>query len=205
MSRRAGNRSSQWQSLRHDLGLRFGCTRCATYSLVGSLCICSSPSLPPSPFFLTPSSSCSTALKHMARTRKQANGTAVPVAGSSSALPKEEGNGTSSVTRTQSTDSFQQPPGPLSIIISDEDRDEIKVNNANVSELKNACDDALKRVRVVINFFLAAFMCTEPLFLALKVLVTARFIQANIPTHGCATCIRLGRCDSGSVDGALWI
>ena len=26
-------------------------------------------------------------------------------------------------------------------------RDVVKVNNANLSELKNACDDALKRVR----------------------------------------------------------
>src|ERR1700729_1672340 len=51
-------------------------------------------------------------------------------------------------SRSQSTDSLHPPPpGPLSIIITDEDRDVIKVNNANISELKNACDDALKRVR----------------------------------------------------------
>src|ERR1700729_1179049 len=58
-------------------------------------------------------------------------------------------------SRSQSTDSLHPPPpGPLSIIITDEDRDVIKVNNANISELKNACDDALKRVR---SFTLSVF------------------------------------------------
>ncbi|KAG1747333.1 microsomal signal peptidase 25 kDa subunit-domain-containing protein [Suillus lakei] len=36
-------------------------------------------------------------------------------------------------------------PGPLSITISPEEREVIKVNNYSASELKNACDDALKR------------------------------------------------------------
>lgn len=39
-----------------------------------------------------------------------------------------------------------KPTGPLSIVIAPEDREVIKVNNANVTELKNACDDAVKRV-----------------------------------------------------------
>ncbi|OAX36624.1 hypothetical protein K503DRAFT_772329 [Rhizopogon vinicolor AM-OR11-026] len=39
----------------------------------------------------------------------------------------------------------EKPPGPLSITISPEERDVVKVNNFSVSELKNACDDALKR------------------------------------------------------------
>lgn len=38
------------------------------------------------------------------------------------------------------------PTGPLSIITRPEDREEVKVNNVNVTELKNACDDAVKRV-----------------------------------------------------------
>ncbi|KAJ3726649.1 microsomal signal peptidase 25 kDa subunit-domain-containing protein [Lentinula raphanica] len=38
-----------------------------------------------------------------------------------------------------------KPTGPLSIIIAPEDREVIKVNNVNVTELKNACDDAVKR------------------------------------------------------------
>jgi signal peptidase complex subunit 2 len=36
-------------------------------------------------------------------------------------------------------------PGPLSISIPPEERDVIKVNNYSATELKNACDDALKR------------------------------------------------------------
>lgn len=41
----------------------------------------------------------------------------------------------------------EKPPGPLSITISPEEREIIKVNNYSAAELKNACDDALKRVR----------------------------------------------------------
>ena len=37
--------------------------------------------------------------------------------------------------------------GPLSIPVPAEERDTIKVNNANATDLKNACDDALKWVR----------------------------------------------------------
>jgi signal peptidase complex subunit 2 len=75
----------------------------------------------------------------MARTRKPANGTADASRNSS---PKPATNN-DSPSRSQS-DSLR-PPRPLSIIISDNDRDTIKVNNASVSELKHACDDALKR------------------------------------------------------------
>jgi len=49
-------------------------------------------------------------------------------------------------TRNRSLSS--EPPvtlGPLSVVIPEEEREEVKVNNASVSELKNACDDALKR------------------------------------------------------------
>ncbi|KAJ4474811.1 microsomal signal peptidase 25 kDa subunit-domain-containing protein [Lentinula lateritia] len=38
-----------------------------------------------------------------------------------------------------------KPTGPLSIVIAPEEREVIKVNNANVTELKNSCDDAVKR------------------------------------------------------------
>jgi len=38
-----------------------------------------------------------------------------------------------------------RPTGPLSIITPPEDRFPVKVNNANVTELKIACDDAIKR------------------------------------------------------------
>lgn len=36
------------------------------------------------------------------------------------------------------------------------DRDVIKVNNANLTELKNACDDALKRVRLPVQFLIVS-------------------------------------------------
>jgi len=79
----------------------------------------------------------------MPRTRKQAaNGgpnrgsSPTPAATTDSKPP----------SRSQSTDSLHPPPpGPLSIIIADDERDVIKVNNANVTDLKHACDDALKR------------------------------------------------------------
>jgi signal peptidase complex subunit 2 len=44
------------------------------------------------------------------------------------------------------TSSPERPAGPLSITIAPEDREAIKVNNANSTDLKHACDDALKRV-----------------------------------------------------------
>jgi signal peptidase complex subunit 2 len=78
----------------------------------------------------------------MPRTRKQAaNGSAdrtlSPASNDDSAPP----------SRSPSSDSLHPPPpGPLSIIITDEEREVVKVNNASLTELKNACDDALKRV-----------------------------------------------------------
>jgi hypothetical protein len=51
-----------------------------------------------------------------------------------------------------------RPTGPLSIPVSMEARDEVKVNNANVTELKNACDDAVKRVSVLGFFSLCLFL-----------------------------------------------
>ena len=47
--------------------------------------------------------------------------------------------------RTPSPES-ERPAGPLSIIVAPEQRDVVKVNNYNSTELKNACDDALRRV-----------------------------------------------------------
>jgi signal peptidase complex subunit 2 len=78
----------------------------------------------------------------MARSRKRpANG------GANRSPSPAASNGSAPLSRSQSTDSLHPPPpGPLSIIIADDDRDVIKVNNANVTDLKHACDDALKRV-----------------------------------------------------------
>jgi len=48
-------------------------------------------------------------------------------------------------TRSPTSPESERPTGPLSIAISSIDRDAVKVNNASVTELKNACDDAVKR------------------------------------------------------------
>lgn len=87
--------------------------------------------------------------KIMPGRRKQANGSA---ADGSSPSKSVDSNGTPPA-RSLSINSIQ-PPGPLSIVITDDDREEVKVNNASVSELKNACDDALKRVRLSPQKFL---------------------------------------------------
>lgn len=42
--------------------------------------------------------------------------------------------------------SDERPVGPLSVVVPPEERDKVKVNNASLTELKNACDDSLKRV-----------------------------------------------------------
>jgi len=48
-------------------------------------------------------------------------------------------------TRTPPSPESERPAGPLSITVLSTDRDVVKVNNANATELKNACDDAVKR------------------------------------------------------------
>ncbi|KAF5386489.1 hypothetical protein D9757_005891 [Collybiopsis confluens] len=62
------------------------------------------------------------------------------------ARSKKAGNGHTARSESPvSPTSPDKPTGPLSIIIAPEDRDVIKVNNVNATELKNACDDAVKR------------------------------------------------------------
>jgi len=48
-------------------------------------------------------------------------------------------------TRSPPSPESERPAGPLSITVPSIDRDLVKVNNANATELKNACDDAVKR------------------------------------------------------------
>ncbi|GLB42394.1 putative microsomal signal peptidase 25 kDa subunit (SPC25) [Lyophyllum shimeji] len=50
-----------------------------------------------------------------------------------------------SAAASSAASSPERPAGPLSIPVPTGDREVVKVNNANVSELKHACDDALKR------------------------------------------------------------
>ena len=65
------------------------------------------------------------------------------------------------ITSTEPSETKQSPPRAslpalaISAAAQDVDRDEVKVNNANLSELKNACDDALKRVRPLCFHFLS--------------------------------------------------
>jgi len=53
-------------------------------------------------------------------------------------------NGHEAKGRTPSPES-ERPAGPLSIAVGPGERDVVKVNNYNSTELKNACDDALRR------------------------------------------------------------
>ena len=48
-------------------------------------------------------------------------------------------------TRRTPSPETERPVGPLSVV-SSQDRDVIKVNTASGIDLKNACDDAVKRV-----------------------------------------------------------
>jgi signal peptidase complex subunit 2 len=52
-------------------------------------------------------------------------------------------------TQRATSEPPDRPTGPLSAV-SPVDRDVVKVNNANATELKNACDDAVKRVRLLL-------------------------------------------------------
>jgi len=62
---------------------------------------------------------------------------------------------------SSSASSPERPTGPLSIIIAPEDRDVVKVNNANLTELKHACDDALKRFLSRPDLFKQSYLHTD--------------------------------------------
>lgn len=77
----------------------------------------------------------------MARSKNQAN---------NNPEPRTQTPSRSDVV-SPSPSSPERPTGPLSIAVAPEDRDVIKVNNANLTELKHACDDAVKRVSFLVN------------------------------------------------------
>ncbi|KAH9478607.1 putative signal peptidase complex subunit 2 [Psilocybe cubensis] len=52
---------------------------------------------------------------------------------------------TSSRTRSPPSPESERPMGPLSAALPSSTRDVVKVNNGSATELKNACDDAVKR------------------------------------------------------------
>lgn len=83
------------------------------------------------------------------------NKSALPT--SSTSTPPSGGNGLAhtSATTADIDDPFTSgtPPTPNALsgllanaVSSQVEREEVKVNNASVTEMKNACDDALKRV-----------------------------------------------------------
>ena len=83
------------------------------------------------------------------RGRKAANGTSTPPTSDESNVP-DGGAGTSSISTLLTT--------PATGV----ERDEVKVNNASVTEMKHACDDALKRVSaasftVLLNVILLSY------------------------------------------------
>jgi len=74
----------------------------------------------------------------MARSKKVAQ---LEVDSSATSTPSPS----ASRTRSPPSPESERPVGPLSITLSSADRDVVKVNNTNATELKNACDDAVKR------------------------------------------------------------
>lgn len=73
------------------------------------------------------------------RGRKQANG-------SSSSAPEP----TNSIDQNENSTTTSSVVGLLKTPSVDVQREEVKVNNASVTDMKHACDDALKRVSIVL-------------------------------------------------------
>lgn len=68
---------------------------------------------------------------------------------------------TSDSSITDSVDGESAPAPTLPALApSQEERDEVKVNNASVTDMKHACDDALKRVSVApFRFSIIFLLC----------------------------------------------
>jgi hypothetical protein len=107
-----------------------------------------------------------TIISNMARGRKAANGTS----------PAPAADSPSDSTATPPPRSILPiPPTPR------QSRDVVKVNNASLTELKNALDDAIKRVRIVIS--LAALSPDNVIRTHLIVPLPTRAFQANSYPH----------------------
>lgn len=93
--------------------------------------------------------------------------------------------GTNNVSNTIQRATSEPPDrltGPLSVPVSSADRDLIKVNNANVTELKNACDDAVKRVRYL-TLFIENFLTRAHGRRGFTVPFPTRLVQTNPPPY----------------------
>ncbi|PBK79912.1 hypothetical protein ARMGADRAFT_1021229 [Armillaria gallica] len=83
----------------------------------------------------------------MARSKKVANG--------------QEASSSSPTRSPSLPPSPDIPTGPLSIVIPHEDREVVKINNSNLTDLKNACDDAVKRYLSRPELFKQIFLHTD--------------------------------------------
>ncbi|KII87709.1 hypothetical protein PLICRDRAFT_141656 [Plicaturopsis crispa FD-325 SS-3] len=79
----------------------------------------------------------------MARRKAATNGHAEPA--HDTKLESEPAERSRRASSSHSSPDADRPPGPLSVSVPPDSRDVIRVNNANLTELKNACDDAVKR------------------------------------------------------------
>ncbi|KAF9010097.1 microsomal signal peptidase 25 kDa subunit-domain-containing protein [Cyathus striatus] len=61
----------------------------------------------------------------------------------------------------ETSPSPDRPLGPLSVQVPSSERDIVKVNNGSLTELKNACDDALKRYLSRPDLFKQIYMHTD--------------------------------------------
>lgn len=68
-----------------------------------------------------------------------------PANGTSDSTPESNTNDTQGSSSTSTISGLLTTAGA-----NDVDREEVKVNNASVTEMKHACDDALKRVSDVL-------------------------------------------------------
>jgi hypothetical protein len=123
-------------------------------------------SLPPllCPPFSPPSP---TTISNMARGRKAANGT--------SPAPAADSPSDSTTATPPPRSILPIPPTPR------QSRDVVKVNNASLTELKNALDDAIKRVRIIISR--AALSPNNVIRTRLIVPIPTRSFQANSYPH----------------------
>ncbi|KAI6116303.1 microsomal signal peptidase 25 kDa subunit-domain-containing protein [Pisolithus sp. B1] len=101
-----------------------------------------------------------------------------------STQPSSPQSATKTSSRRASSASPEKPPGPLSITTVPSERETIKVNNANATDLKNACDDALKRYLSRPNLFKQIHLHTD---VKLTLGWTSVFVAAATGLYGWKT------------------
>lgn len=99
-----------------------------------------------------------------------------------------------------------RPLGPLSVLVDkektrDRELEPAKVNNSSAADLKNACDDALKHVRIHFPFSPPA-PCSNS---TLPVPFTSRPVSPESRTYRCATGAGLVVRARGIWHGLIWL